>query len=470
MNRSSLQPLHSKTLFSPVLDELALGVIVLNQAREVVLWNRWMEQHSSHMRESVIGYGLFDIFPELSSGRVAQAIQGVLQQGRAAFLSNALNPYPFPIFVSELERVKNERIRQGVSISVVLNDEGERGCLIQITDVTPMVKRENMLRDQANALAQKVEALTLAETQRSESEARFQKLAEVAPVGIFEIDAHNQFSYINPRLRTWCGLLPSENPTSLLHVVHEDDRENLINALNGAREYCCAHDGEIRLLMPDCTVIWTHVSATPIVANGHFTGFVGTVTDISERKALEIHHEYLAFHDALTGLPNRIHFVERLRTTIIQRQMEGSKLALLFLDLDKFKSINDTHGHSVGDGLLVAAAQRMLACVRSSDCVARLGGDEFVILLSNVPSAEIVVKIAEKLIDAMALPFELSGLHLRSSTSIGIAISPDDGRDVHDLLEKADAAMYVSKQSGRGRYRFHQEQSSAELPGSALYE
>ena len=150
--------------------------------------------------------------------------------------------------------------------------------------------------------------------------------------------------------------------------------------------------------------------------------------------------------------------------------MEGSKLALLFLDLDKFKSINDTHGHSVGDGLLVAAAQRMLACVRSSDCVARLGGDEFVILLSNVPSAEIVVKIAEKLIDAMALPFELSGLHLRSSTSIGIAISPDDGRDVHDLLEKADAAMYVSKQSGRGRYRFHQEQSSAELPGSALYE
>ncbi|RCS59798.1 diguanylate cyclase domain-containing protein [Parvibium lacunae] len=467
-----------------ILAVLNAGVIVVDHLQRICYWNRWMEIHSIHAADTVLMRPFYDVFPMLSVSRVAQAITGAIQQGRSALLSHALNPHPFPLYASVADQQAEMRMQQALAITPIHMEEGQRYCLIQISDMTAAVRRETILREQAIELANKIQAISETEGRLRESEARFRQLAEVAPVGIFEAGENGRLRYINSRLREWCGLASDEQPDTLLPLVHPEDQAQVRQEWQAARNQQRAYEGEFRFVAKDGSKIWVHTLAAPILQKAaqateqaRFDGFVGTVTDISERKALEIHHEYLAYHDGLTGLPNRLHVLERIRTTLLQRHMDQGRLALLYLDLDKFKAVNDQHGHAVGDSLLIAASQRMLACVRSSDCVARLGGDEFVVLLSSLPGPEVAIKVAEKLIEALSLPFELSGLSLRVGTSIGIAMTPEDGQEVNELIAHADAAMYSSKQHGRGHYRFYSQLPAAEradainaTTGSALYE
>jgi diguanylate cyclase (GGDEF)-like protein/PAS domain S-box-containing protein len=201
---------------------------------------------------------------------------------------------------------------------------------------------------------------------------------------------------------------------------------------------------------------WLSISAVRD-AGGRLTHYVGVFTDITERKAQEARIAFLAHHDPLTALPNRSLMVERLERRVLQAKRDKHSFALLFLDLDHFKHINDSLGHAIGDKLLQAIAQRLTDCVRTSDSVGRLGGDEFLILLSELAETTDAVKVAAKIIEHMAPPFELDGHRLSTSVSIGIAIHPGDGRDAHDLMKNADTAMYHAKASGRNTYRFFTE-------------
>lgn len=163
---------------------------------------------------------------------------------------------------------------------------------------------------------------------------------------------------------------------------------------------------------------------------------------------------HLAHHDFLTGLPNRAHFFKILARSIARSGRSGAKLAVMFLDLDGFKKINDTLGHAAGDLLLQGVAQRLQETVRQSDVVARIGGDEFVLLLENVSGAENAAAVAQKIIANLATPFDLNGTPGRVTASIGIALYPQHGESTEELLRRADEAMYQCKQSGKNTYRF----------------
>jgi diguanylate cyclase (GGDEF)-like protein/PAS domain S-box-containing protein len=176
--------------------------------------------------------------------------------------------------------------------------------------------------------------------------------------------------------------------------------------------------------------------------------------EIVERRQAEARVHHMAYHDSLTGLPNRALLSDRLERAMLAAQRSGRKLAVMFIDLDRFKTINDSLGHLTGDHLLKGVASRLCRAVRASDTVARLGGDEFVVLVPGICAADECIHVAEKMIDALATPFPFEGRMLHITPSIGICLHPDDGADVETLMRHADAAMYHAKASGRNNYQF----------------
>ncbi|HEY4542411.1 MAG TPA: EAL domain-containing protein, partial [Noviherbaspirillum sp.] len=184
--------------------------------------------------------------------------------------------------------------------------------------------------------------------------------------------------------------------------------------------------------------------------------------DITERKRSAEQLAYLAHYDALTGLPNRALFQQKLEHAINVAERPGRTLELLFLDIDRFKQINDTLGHDAGDAVLKETAHRLRACLRESDTVARLAGDEFVVLVENVKEAQRGATIAEKILAAFSPPFSVAGTTIHVGTSIGIAASPHDAHEPTLLLKHADSAMYRAKQQGRNRYCYYSPQLDAE--------
>jgi diguanylate cyclase (GGDEF)-like protein/PAS domain S-box-containing protein len=220
----------------------------------------------------------------------------------------------------------------------------------------------------------------------------------------------------------------------------------------------------------DFETVWLHkqggvrqvsLSAEYIEINGepHILAFI---QDITERKESEARIEYLAHHDALTGLPNRVLFRDRFSLATAWAERAEAKVALLFLDLDHFKSINDTLGHPAGDALLKLVALRLRECVRDTDTISRLGGDEFLIAITNIVDPQATNQTATKILEALARPFELDGRELTNTLSIGIAVWPDDGRDFDTLLKKADTALYQAKGAGRNTCRYYAEQMNVD--------
>jgi diguanylate cyclase (GGDEF)-like protein/PAS domain S-box-containing protein len=202
------------------------------------------------------------------------------------------------------------------------------------------------------------------------------------------------------------------------------------------------------------SVVLMTISAVP-GASGQSTHYVGVFTDITQRKKSEQRLEHLAHHDPLTDLPNRSLFRDRLTQAIKKCHRESQSLAVLFIDLDRFKEVNDKLGHVAGDQVLVEAARRISACVRNSDTVARLGGDEFAAVLQGMESPQVAARIAGDVVSALAAPFVLGPTTVSLSASIGIAVSVGDGQDPDALTHAADQAMYEAKTKGRNQFSFH---------------
>lgn len=199
---------------------------------------------------------------------------------------------------------------------------------------------------------------------------------------------------------------------------------------------------------------WLTISAVQ-AENGAITHFVGTMIDITARKALEEQMHHLAHYDVLTDLPNRILLGDRLQQSIAQARRENTRLAIMYIDLDKFKPVNDNLGHDIGDLLLKEVALRLLTCMkRESDTVSRLGGDEFVVLLSSFDQVDDVAKLAEKILDTLNQSFTIEDNQIQISSSIGIALYPTHGTDAVSLMKNADIAMYQAKRAGRSCFKF----------------
>ncbi|NVN85439.1 MAG: EAL domain-containing protein [Rhodopseudomonas sp.] len=200
------------------------------------------------------------------------------------------------------------------------------------------------------------------------------------------------------------------------------------------------------------------ITSVPVLGGG----WVATHEDITERQRSDQRIAYLAHYDGLTDLPNRALFRQQLEQEL-QRANRGARLALLYIDIDEFKAINDTLGHPIGDELLKAVAVRLRECIRETDFVARLGGDEFAIIQTAVTSRSDSIELVERLFRAIRLPYQCLGHHLSTDASIGIAMFPDDGVDLDEIVKNADLAMYSAKAEGRRTYRFFEQQMDADV-------
>ncbi len=287
------------------------------------------------------------------------------------------------------------------------------------------------------------------------SEARFRTLAETAPCAIF-IYQDDRFTYANSATSTITGYSREEFlRLGFWDVVHSDFRP-LVQArgLAGEKGEGVPLRYEIKIVRKDAQERWLDYTAGVIDFAGK-PAVLGTAFDITERKRAEDQIKSLAYHDALTGLPNRLLFTDRLSLAVSQAARHNHHLAVLFLDMDRFKVINDSLGHTLGDRMLQAVAERLQACVREADTVARLGGDEFTLLLPGAAHPEDVARVAEKILESLKQPFKIEGRELFCTASMGISLFPEDGADAETLVKNADTAMYRAKEQGRDNYQLY---------------
>lgn len=275
-------------------------------------------------------------------------------------------------------------------------------------------------------------------------------IMEANPDILYVFNLHGELTQWNSSMENFFGLQPEELLN--MHVtefVHEADRNAAMKAVTEIYAQGTS-TVEINLVRNDGALV-PYLCNGVILKNvqGEVIGFTGTGRDITERKAAAASIHRMAHYDMLTELPNRSLLSDRLHQALVACKRERTKLAVMFLDLDMFKFINDKHGHDVGDMLLKEAANRMLDCLRETDTAARIGGDEFVILLPSIDSIETALLVAEKIRHALCLPFDIDGHMLNISTSIGIALYPEHGTNDKLLLKNADTAMYLGKQQGR---------------------
>jgi diguanylate cyclase (GGDEF)-like protein/PAS domain S-box-containing protein len=288
-----------------------------------------------------------------------------------------------------------------------------------------------------------------------ESEWRYRKLVELSPDGIV-ICTKGKFSFINPAGVALLGAPGEEHLLGMwmIDFIHPDFKEIFIAQLRHIEE--SGHNVpwiEERFVRFDMADIDVEVSGVPFTFRGEPAVQI-IFRDITERTLAKRRLEQLAHYDVLTGLPNRALFFDRFNIVLEQGRRYGTGFALLFMDLDRFKEINDRHGHAVGDLLLQKVAQRMSGCVRKADTLARLGGDEFAVILSRITTRDDAAIVAERIVQELTRSFDLKEDQGTIGISIGISVSPEDGTEVEELLRCADMAMYRAKQSGGG-YLFY---------------
>lgn len=327
--------------------------------------------------------------------------------------------------------------------------EGELvGAVVNFIDITERKKSEQALR---------------------ESEERYRLISSVATDLLYSCQRAIDGAFVVDWATVTAGQIFGYSVEEILDrgcwsgFVYPDDLPifdaNITDLQPGQASECdlriIAKDGSMRYLRAYSRVVNDAAeSVLPVKAHRLY----GAIQDITERMQAKERIEYLAHHDALTGLPNRILLRDRFGQALHSAERGKARVAMLFLDLDNFKIVNDTMGHAAGDRLLQALVSRINRCVRETDTVSRQGGDEFILLLNDISDIESVERIANAILNELSEPVDIDGRILNTSCSIGVSLYPEDGRDFDALMQKADAAMYNAKEAGRSTYRFFNEE------------
>ena len=432
-----------KRLVESVLNSLPGIFYVFNLEGRMVRWNRAFERVSGYSADELAQMKPMSFFEPQERPHAAAEVAKLLKQG-------------------ETSGTLSFRRKDGTTVPHLFTGrrlETPNGTYLlgMALDITEQLEVERKLR---------------------ENEEKFRQFAEHVEDVFWMTDAAGtQVIYVNPAFEKLWGYSAESlyrNPKKFMESVHPDDRARVAAAF--PKQVAGDYDVEYRLVHSDGTLRWIHDRAFPVTdAAGEVTRIVGIAENITRRKQSEetlsalnerlnertveleqvnrqLAHD--AFHDALTGLPNRVLFTQRLTQAVKRRQVEpGGGYAVLFLDFDRFKVINDSLGHATGDALLVEAARRLRASVRAADTVARLGGDEFTVLLKHTTSAAEATYIVEKIQATLAEPYLLDGHELTLSASIGVVVAERDHLAAGDVLRDADIAMYRAKAQGKATYQ-----------------
>jgi diguanylate cyclase (GGDEF)-like protein/PAS domain S-box-containing protein len=356
-----------------------------------------------------------------------------------------------------LEAMKSDPALAGIPVIVIsANDDNlnfvraiELGAMDYLTKpFDPVLLRARVRASLDRRQLQAAMEAALAETRA---------MLELSPVATFFLK-EGKVEWLNAMCENLLGHRGGEligHTIAHLHL-NEDDFRTVQSRVDAVLKAATVFRGDIHMKRRDGRVILVRAAAKAITPWELGRGVVWTLEDVTEQRADAARVAFLAHHDQLTGLPNRILLADRLRVALAHAARSKASCGLMFLDLDRFKSINDTLGHAIGDELLIEVARRLKASVRDSDTVARLGGDEFVVVLPALRSVEDAEVVAKKILASLGAPYELSGKPVRTSPSIGVALFPDNAADGDELLKNADAAMYQTKKGGRNGYRFYE--------------
>ncbi len=304
-----------------------------------------------------------------------------------------------------------------------------------------------------------------AELALREAEEQYRTIFEENSIGMcYYSTADGRYRNVNPAFARIFGY---DSPEEMLARVTDPsqlyvDPSRRLEFGRQLREHGNTEKREFQAYRKDGSKIWLRGGAGALhSADGKVLYYVGAVEDITEQKLLEEQVRYLAYYDALTGLPNRSLLQDRLAKALAGARRRGEKVALLFLDIDRFKTINDSLGHSIGDLLLKEVAERLKNWAREQDTVARLGGDEFVVVLTGIKDVAGAAVAADRLMKTMSTEFMVQGHSLSATCSLGISVFPDHGRDGEALIKNADAAMYCAKENGRNNFQFFSQEMNS---------
>ena len=414
------------TLLESTLESTADGILVIGADGRVLTWNQrfadmWGISADALERD------------EDNNDLIGQLIRQLIDP--ADFLTNLASLHEHPEVESEhVLLFKDGRRLQQYSIGRYLDDEPVR--VWSFRDVTARLAAEEAVRD---------------------SETRYRLLFEQNAAGVCLARVSGRIVDCNATFAALVGYVPEELKKRDLSDIFDRSDAVIDDVRKGLGETPTVRGMEIvaRRKNGDQMFLLANIS---LLGQGDNALLHMTAVDITDRKRVQQQVEFQAYHDALTQLPNRRLFVERLEMSLLAAKRARESVAVLFIDLDRFKIVNDTLGHDVADVLLVEIAQRLRSCVRQTDTVARHGGDEFTVILPDLHQPEDAAQVAEKILERVIEPVVIGSHSIEVSVSIGIAVHPFDGTDIETLLRNADDAMYRAKQAGRNNYQLCTEQ------------
>lgn len=420
----------SENFYRHVIDSTVDGFFMLDNQRRFIEVNDRLCQLFGYAHEEWLGRTPLDFVTDESRAELLAQMQSIesSEHRRYQLMAQHKAGATFPVLLN----TTTHRNRKGEVV----------GAFGFITDLMPIVAAQRLV---------------------AESERELREILDNLQDTYYRTDTEGRLTRLSPSVLQLLGYAPEELLGTPMDNCYVDPsaREIFLKALEDGGG--CVSGWESQLRHRDGRVVHVMTNAHYVRdGEGCFLGIEGTTRDISERKQAEMRIDFLARHDALTELPNRLLFKDRFERAMAHGLRAGVRTALLFVDLDRFKAVNDSYGHPVGDILLRDVACRLEAAVRDTDTVCRQGGDEFLVALTDISTEEDVVCVTEKIMVSLALPFLADGHELMISSSIGIAMSPDDGKDFDTLLRKADIAMYHAKDAGRNTFRFFNERMNTD--------